>query len=297
MQSVQVQGTLYVGGGDTADNDTDYVVMTYDISPGKWTTLPPYSTRYFGMTSVDDHLVLVGGKASDGDRSKVIGVWSEDGKRWTHPYSDMTTPRSSCSAVTHEEWLIVAGGNSGGGKLLSSVEIMNTVTEQWYTGPPTLIAWEDMKTVVVDDICYFMGGYIEDGDANSVYSISLPVLVSHLFSQFISDSSVKDTPWDTQIWKELPQLPVECAAPLSTSGSLLAVGGVDEDGEAVNALHLYQPDAGKWVKVADMPTPRYACTCIMTSDDELLVAGGYRDIGTSDWLKTVDFAQIINCTF
>ena len=81
-----------------------------------------------------------------------------------------------------------------------------------------------------------------------MYSVSLPALVS----QLNSDSSAKDT----QTWKELPQLPVTCAAPLSISGSLLAVGG-DKDLKAVSALHLYQPDAGQWVKVADLPSPRY----------------------------------------
>ena len=102
---------------------------------------------------------------------------------------------------------------------------------------------------------------------NKVYSISLPSLT--LISQLNSDSSAKDT----QTWKELPQLPVTKAAPLSISGSLLAVGGWDKGGSSA-AVHLYQPDAGKWVKVADMPTPRYTPTCIMISDKELLVAGG-----------------------
>ena len=81
---IQVQGTLYVGGD--ADGDNDYIVMPYDISAAKWATLPPYSTRFFAMTAIDNHLVLVGGKGRDGARSKVLGVWSEDSKKWTHPY-------------------------------------------------------------------------------------------------------------------------------------------------------------------------------------------------------------------
>ena len=85
---------------------------------------------------------------------------------------------------------------------------------------------------------------------------------------------------DTQTWKELPQLPVTRAAPLSISGSLLAVGGEGKDRKAVSALHLYQPhlyqpDAGQWVKITDMPTQRDTCACIMTADQELLAVGGY----------------------
>ena len=296
IQSVLVQDTLYVGGRGVADSENnDYIVMTYGVSTGIWATLSPYSTRYYAMTAIDNHLVLVGGEWHNGHRSNMLGVWSEDKKRWTHPYPDMATPRSSCSAVTYEEWLIVAGGNGDGNESLSfdeslslsSVEIINTVTKQWYAGPPTPIAWEDMKTVTVGVMCYFMGGWTEEFEGSltsNVYGVSLPVLIS----QLDSDSSAKDT----QTWKELPQLPVTRAAPLAISGSLLAVGGFNEDDITVSTLHLYQPDAGKWVKVADMPTPRCDCTCVMTSNDELLVAGGYSAIETNDWLKTLDFAQV-----
>ena len=62
--------------------------------------------------------------------------------------------------------------------------------------------------------------------------------------------------------------------PLSIRGSLLAVGGRDKDDKAVTAIHLYQPDTGEWVKVGDLPTPRYRCTCAMITDREILVAGG-----------------------
>ena len=287
IQSVQVQGTLYVGGGGVA-GDNDYIVMTYDISAGKWATLPPYSTHHFAMTAINNHLVLVGGRWPDGV-SSVLGVWSEDSKKWTHPYPDMTTPRSSCSAVVYNQHLVVAGGyraggvgGRGAGVKLSSVEVMNTDTKQWYAAPPTPIVWSQMKTATAGDVCYFMGGWIRGGYTNKVYSVSLPALVS----QLNSDSSVKDT----QTWKELPQLPVTQAAPLSISGSLLAVGW-NKDRKAASALHLYQPDAGQWVKVADLPSPRYHCTCILISDKELIVAGGgdNRDY----CLKSTDSALII----
>ena len=214
---------------------------------------------------------------------KTVRCWSEDIKKWTHPYPDMTIPRDSCSAVVYKQHLVVAGG-VGAGVIISSVEVMNTDTKQWYAGPPTPIAWKDMKTAIVGDMCFFMGGFIDcPSNTNKVYSVSLPALVS----QLNSDSSAKDT----QTWKELPQLPVRGAAPLTISGSLLAVGGEDKDGEAVSALHLYQPDAGQWVKIGDMPTPRYSPTCIMIADKEILVAGGYH----KGRQATMDIAQITNC--
>ena len=57
----------------------------------------------------------------------------------------------------------------------------------------------------------------------------------------------------------------------------------------MSAIHLYHPDTGKWVKVGDLPTPREDCTCIMVTDKEMLVAGGY-DEGYI--LKSMDIALL-----
>ena len=207
-------------------------------------------------------------------RSKVLGVWRADSKKWTHPYPDMPTARALCSAVAYKEWLVVAGGKGGGGDRLSSVEVMNTDTKQWYASSPTPVAWSFMKISIVGDTCYFMGGLIGSGirDTNKVYSVSLPALVSQLNSSE-----------DTQIWKEIPQLPIARAAPLSISGSLLAVGGRDTYASA--CILLYQPATGEWVKVGDLTSPRRDCTCTMLTDREFFVAGG--------WSRgRLDYAQI-----
>lgn len=47
------------------------------------------------------------------------------------------------------------------GVRLSSVEVVNTITKQWYAAPPTPTPWSYMKTAIVGDTCYFMGGYAE----------------------------------------------------------------------------------------------------------------------------------------
>ena len=280
VKSVVVEGTVYVGGGFACcGSDNKYIVMTYDISTGKWATLPPYRASYFAMTAINNQLVLVGGIDHGGCKSKV-GVLDADNKQWTHPYPEMHTARSGCSAVVHNEWLVVAGGWSASNARLSSVEVMNTNSKQWYAGPPTPIPWSYMKTATVGDECYFMGGYDDDTGCitNTVYSVSLSALTTGL------NSSTRDG----QIWKEISGLQTTCSTPLSISGSLLAVGGKDKDRKAVTAIHLYQPDTGEWVKVGDLPTPRYDCTCAMITDRELLVAGGQ----DGNRLKRMDIALI-----
>ena len=130
-----------------------------------------------------------------------------------------------------------------------------------------------------------MGGADAGGFATTkVYSVSLPALIS----QLNSDGSAKDT----QIWKELPRITSKpCPAPLSISGSLLAVGGMEDQDKPVSALHLYRPGARQWVKVkaAYTPTPRYNCTCMAIDNSELIVAGGYN----KDMSAQVHLAKIL----
>ena len=275
VQSVVVQGRVYVGGGSVAFGSGDHnIVMEYDISSGKWAKLTPYRACYFAMTVINNQLVLVGGE-EHGGRSKVLGVWRAESKEWTHPYPDMPTARLDCFAVVYNEWLAVGGGRGDGVGRQSSVEVMNTDSKQWYAAPPTPTApWHIMRTAIVGDTCYFMGGYtgasIDPGTV--VYSVSLPALISQLPSL---DSRERGK--QHQIWKEIPGLQTKFSTPLSIRGSLLAAGGRDRDDKAVTAIHLYQPDTGEWVKVGDLPTPRCDCTCAMITDREMLVAGGWDD--------------------
>ena len=267
VQAVVMQGMVYVGGGNILSwSDYKYKVMVYDIHLGKWATLPPYKTCFFGMTVIDNQLVLLGGIDAGGASSKVLGAWRTASKEWVHPYPDMPTAHSSCSAVTYKEWLVVAGGKPEKGKYLASVEVMNTSNKQWSTAPPLPVGWSEMEAAIVGDMCYFMGGFISGGTTKKVFSVSLQALLNP------KSSSERDR----QIWKEISELDVIYSTPLSISGSLFALGG-RKDGKDLTTIQLYQPETGKWLKVGDLPHPRCLCTSAMINDREVMVVGGCED--------------------
>ena len=263
MQAVVMHGMVYVGAGYTI-GDNKNKVMVYDIHSGEWATLPPYKTRFFGMTVINNQLVLVGGKEVGGAKSKVLGAWRAASKEWVHPYPNMPTARHSCSAVTYKEWLVVAGGKPEKGKYLASVEVMNTSNKQWSTAPPLPVGWTMMKAAIVGDMCYFMSGFISSGTTKKVFSVSLQALLNPKSSN----------ERDRQIWKEISELDAIRSIPLSISGSLLALGG-EKDGKDLTTIQLYQPETGKWLKVGDLPHPRSQCTSAMINDREMIVVGGH----------------------
>ena len=262
IQSVDVDGTVYVGRGDATKDKDDYIVMAYDTQFFKWHTLPPYSARNFAMTTINNKLILVGGYY--GSEVDQLGVWKTDSNQWTRPFPAMPTPRSSPSATSYKHWLVVAGGSSEGP--LSTVEVLDIDSKQWSTAPSTPVPWYDMKSTVIGDTWYLIGGrhgFVTD--ITDVYTVSLEALVLHS----ASDSS--------KIWNKIAPHKCTLSSPLSLEGSLLALGGRDPKKKCfVSTIQRYVPENNTWVPAGELPRPLYNCTCIMTAG-RLHVFGGTSD--------------------
>ena len=257
-----------MGGGDGGE---EAVVMVYDPHSDQWSQLPPYEFRLFGMAAVNDQLVLVGGR--DGSkRTNRLGVWDEKSHQWTEPYPPMKAVRTSPSVVTYEKWLVVAGGFDGS-VALDRVEILDTTTRQWYSAAPLPQRCSRMKSALVGDTLYLMGGWCGGKPVMKVFTVSLPALV-----QQATTPSEAASPATTQtLWQTLPPTPLGYSAPLALRGSLLAIGGQDNRGKVTSAIHLYQPNTREWVKVGDLPSARDSCVSTLLPSGEFLVLGGIGD--------------------
>ncbi len=264
IQSVEINDTVYVGGGLTARHEDAYIVMAYNTQSWQWHTLPPYSTRFFAMTTINNKLVVVGGSNRDRSDSSELGEWQPDSNQWTHPFPPMSTPRYVPSATSYKHWLVVAGGCHGA-CLHASVEVLDVSIMQWSTGPSTPAPWRMMKSTTIGDTWYLIGGECEKlwQSSPDVYSVSLEALVSHSSS----DSS--------NIWNKQPSLNCTDSCPLNIGGSLLAVGGVDmKSKKLVSTIQCYVPETNTWVQAGQLSIAVRKCTCIMTSE-KVHVMGGY----------------------
>ena len=204
IQSVEVDGTVYVGGGGADKDEDNSLLMAYSMQSCKWHILPPYSARNFAMTTINNKIILVGGYHA-GSVVDQLGVWKTDSSQWTRPFPPMPTPRFSPSATSYKHWLVVAGGFRG--VYLSTVEVLDIDSKQWSTAPSTPIPWYNMKSTILGDTWYLMGGRRDINDITDVYSVSLEALVSNS----ASDSS--------KIWNTITPLNCYCSSPLSLGGS------------------------------------------------------------------------------
>ena len=61
---------------------------------------------------------------------------------------------------------------------------------------------------------------------------------------------------------------------IAVHGSLLAVGGIDEDKQRYSAIYMYDQEKSLWRKVGDLPSERGGCASCLLPSGEIFVAGG-----------------------
>ena len=259
IQAVEIEGTVYVGGGDSISSCDDCIVMAYDTRSSQWDSLPPYCSRNFSMTVINNKLVLVGGYCSGIIYSRELGVWQTNDRHWTQPFPPMPTARSSASSTSYKHWLVVACGYKDYLRPVDTIEILDVTTKQWSTGLSTPTPWKKMKSVVIENTWYLMGSTCKSD--YDVYSASLEVIVTI------------QTPRSSSIWQKHTSLNSKYSCPLSIGGSLLAVGGLNVDDEQTPAIMRYIPETSNWVPAGQLPWSLYHCTCILAADN-IYVFGG-----------------------
>ncbi|XP_064407317.1 uncharacterized protein LOC135352086 [Halichondria panicea] len=275
VQSVVIGDTVYVGGG-SADNDRDMCTVM-KLEQDQWTKLPKYTAKWFAMTSLANQLVLVGGTDPRNNKCTNQLALLESGE-WTHPYPPMNIARSSSTAVSFNNHIIAAGGHDDKG-YTSSVEVLDVASRRWYIAQSLPNPRSELKSTLIGNTLYLMGGWDHTGITKTVHHVDLNELIAKALSNL-------DTPTP---WQTLQEVSLVFLAPLSIERSLLAVGGRDDRRNPRSSIHLYQPDSRRWVKVGDLPTARYRCTCSVLPSGEVIVAGGQTDPNFGNCVQTVDF--------
>ena len=264
VETVVIGDTVYVGGGD-AGNDRDRCTVM-KLEQDQWTKLQQYTFEFFAMTSLANRLVLVGGwdRRNKKPTNQLAVLESGD---WSHDtYPPMRKALYSSTAVSFNNHIIVAGGDDDEGPT-SSVEVLDVASRRWYIARSLPKNLSHIRSTLIGKTLYLMGGYNSEGRNKTVCHIDLKTLIA------------KTTVSQPTLWQSIEDTPLEFSAPLSIGKSLLAVGGRDSKGKASSSIHLYQPDTRKWVKLENLPTARFNCTCSVLSSGEIFIAGGKTETG------------------
>ena len=256
--AVWLHGLVYVGGGFTYESKESYIIYCYDPFNNSWSS--PINTPYhhFAMTALNNKLLIAGGMdKKDKTDHQVSTVHADQIKN----YTKMITPRLQCSATGHQGMLIITGGFGDKGKILSSTELFDSIYGHWYMCNDLPQPHFSLRSVVVDNILYLLGGCSEDGASRAVFTAPLATLsITHQLK-----------------WNAQQDVPCSLSAPVSVRGiDLLLIGG-DTNGECASNLYQLNKVNHSWKPIGSIPSGRHSSAAAAMADNRIIVIGGQND--------------------
>ena len=274
--AVWLNGLVYVGGGIETGWRVSYIINCYDPVNNSWNSPINTPYYYFAMTTLNNTLLIAGGE--DKSNKKTNQILTMDAGQ-LKSYTKMITARSCATATGHQGMLIITGGEDDKGKILSSTALFDSSNGQWYVSNDLPKPHNWLKSVIVDNILYLLGGINKDDDYSpAVFTAPLDTLSRHQLKW----NTLQDTPWCR-------------SAPVSVYGThLLIVGG----GKKIGDKYTHTSDVYKlnkvshsWEAIGHIPSARKSSAAVSTANNRVIVIGGVNDKGVytnTVWIGSCD---------
>lgn len=190
-------------------------------------------------------------------------------KRWKSSLPPLENGRHSPSCVSVQSAIIVCGGVSPDGELLSSVEVMKSDTFLWYTAGylSRSASLCHSSPITIFDTIYLLGGY-RSSTANSsskeVHSSSIDVLLSYGGM----------TPF---AWSAMPPSPHFQTTAAHIGSCLVSLGGTTSPYSMPvhRTIYAFSSSSNSWVYVGDLPYDFCHGTAVSLPNNEFYVMGGW----------------------
>ena len=286
--------TVYLTNGDTVK------FYAYDTTSDSWSQLPDCVHERSSIAIINGLLTTVGGgRRQSAHSNELFSLTVEKGSsgRWTKIFPPMPTKRRLTTALCTGTTLIIAGGFGEDGRVLSTVEVMNTENHQWSSAADLPEPMYRASIKVCGDHIYVLGRINEDFHyIKSVFTCSVSALLQSCVPTSLEAKLGKTSLIDkASVWRRVADLPVIRSTCVYFKGLLLAIGGVElAIGKATTAVHKYNLTTNSWEVISHMTTARYNCFTAVLPDNRLMVVGGLITGGTSRGTDTVELASVCN---
>ena len=245
-------------------------MFAYDSEKDDWSKLPECPQIGFGLAVINNLLTAVGG-GRDRLFSSTNRLVSFNDRKWVTVFPPMPTKRCWLTVISAQNYLIAAGGEGEGG-VLSTVEVMNIATREWYTAASLPEPVYLMSATVCGGRLYLLGG----SDKN--YNPTRAVFTCTLDSLLHSCHPPSQTPPHTNeagVWQRIANVPMGWSTCTTLNGRVLAVGGRDSHHTRTADIYMYSADSDSWPLVGHMSTARSLCLVVGLRDCIIAVGGYY----------------------
>ena len=269
-QAVAIGNNIYLGGGDNKAKTCLTDILKYNTVEDEWTRLPNHCMQLFGLCQFQGELLTVGGVSGRLLTNKVYRYIKED-RKWAESLKPVPTMRVRPAVLTSASAIVVCGGftagENGGPVATATVEVYSSTTSQWCTADPLPQPCAVMSSVTISGCSFLLGGVNADYEPiRSSFCVDMATLIDR--ANIIHRG--------TTSWKTLPDTPLARSTAATLSGSLLAVGGNEENSLVQSSVYMFIPPINSWVKLpsGDLPVERYGTTTVQLSNNRVMVMGG-----------------------
>ena len=263
------EGKVYVGGGD---GDKLYKINVYTPASDSWSPFPiNTSYKYFTMTTLNNQLITAGGLDRYNEvTNEILSLSGNHLKKYTR----MITSRQRATAAGHQGTLIIAGGRGQSYHVLATTDLFDSTTGQWYAADDLPLPHCELKSVIIDNQLYVLGGLSQDNMSPAVFTAPLDTLSSHQLKW----SPQQDTPWCR-------------SAPVSIQDRhLLIIGGAREENNSfmrTSNIYKYNKIIHSWEVIGQIPSARSRTAAVSIADNKIVVVGGSDDSQHVGYTTTV----------
>jgi len=237
----------------------------------------------FGLAVINNILTAVGGEIG-GQYTNCLSSFS--GGRWMTVFPPMPTKRGKPAVISAQNYLIAVGGTVVEG-CLSTVEVIDMNTLEWYTAASLPEPVSSMSATVCGGRLYLLGGYDKYGnETHAVFTCTLDSLIRscHLPSQTPPHTS------DASVWQRVADVPVVLSTCTTLNGRVLTIGGEDTKGYTA-AVHIYNPKSDLWLLIGCMHSARSQCLVVALHNRIITVGGNTGFVAAA--VSTVQICSIV----
>ena len=234
--------------------------------------MPP-SGHYQGVPHIiGDKLAIIGGRLTATEkRTNKVSTFDESTQTWMSYYPDLLSVRSKTGVVSHQEYVIVAGGNSvDGNTLRDDIEVLNWIeNSHWRRASIKLpVPMYEFTPIISDDHLLIVGYGGTDGKAKkAIYRLPVGNITASIDRQHNSATSSR--------WTELTAATHLYTALVPGSSPPVIVGGWNHRDKTSTAdIKMYDNSDYLWRSVGSLSSARYLVAVAAVDDNAIVVIGG-----------------------
>ena len=292
--------SIVVLGGRTKDNSTDDSVIVWDSSTKQWRQGPSLNKkrRLVAAETCNGKVYAIGGRNGHNldtiesiDVASLLANTESSNRHWNTLSCRLSTSKHGCAAVVvHDRYIVIMGGHNGS-KVLSTVEILDTLQNKIV--PVSGLTMNSPRSrfgaAVVGNSIYAVGGMNNNGNKLD----SVEVLTFNVDVDSIGDASTvfgKSSSWTMS--KDLVLSMGRNGHGVAKIGNcVVVVGGYGIDGAGINSVEVL--DAYRHVvwHLPDMTVARSYCSIAVLSKN-IIVLGG-QNHASLETLALVDKQELV----